>query len=439
VSSSPTDAETVEVTMPQMGVSVAEGTVVIWHKQPGDWVQADETICEITTDKIDCDVPAPVSGRVEELLVQPEQTVPVGTPLARISTDAVAGEAHPAEHLGDSTAAPAEHLEDSAASPAARPEPAVSPGAAARPAGPSRHYSPVVQRIARREGIDLADVPGSGRGGRVRKQDVLAFVQSRADGNGNGESQPPLHIESPYREDEPGAGEAQPQAAEEQPQAGERLSRMRRSIATHMVESLRTAAHCTSITEADMSQIEAARERLGLTYLPFIARCAVDALRAHPQLNATLEGEILTLHREVHLGVAVSLGPEGLIVPVIHDAQDLSHEGLSKRIAELARRARAGELSADDVRGGTFTITNPGGYGTIASTPIINQPQVAILDLEAVVRRPVVVKDEQGGEAVAIRPMTNLCLSWDHRALDGALAAQFLGAMRERIEHWESA
>ena len=439
MSSSPTDAETVEVTMPQMGVSVAEGTVVIWHKQPGDWVQADETICEITTDKIDCDVPAPVSGRVEELLVQPEQTVPVGTPLARISTDAVAGEAHPAEHLGDSTAAPAEHLEDSAASPAARPEPAVSPGAAARPAGPSRHYSPVVQRIARREGIDLADVPGSGRGGRVRKQDVLAFVQSRADGNGNGESQPPLHIESPYREDEPRAGEAQPLAAEEQPQAGERLSRIRRSIAAHMVESLRTAAHCTSITEADMSQIEAARERLGLTYLPFIARCAVDALRAHPQVNATLEGEILTLHREVHLGVAVSLGPEGLIVPVIHDAQDLSHEGLSKRIAELARRARAGELSADDVRGGTFTITNPGGYGTIASTPIINQPQVAILDLEAVVRRPVVVKDEQGGEAVAIRPTTNLCLSWDHRALDGALAAQFLGAMRERIEHWESA
>jgi pyruvate/2-oxoglutarate dehydrogenase complex dihydrolipoamide acyltransferase (E2) component len=282
VSSSPTDAETVEVTMPQMGVSVAEGTVVIWHKQPGDWVQADETICEITTDKIDCDVPAPVSGRVEELLVQPEQTVPVGTPLARISTDAVAGEAHPAEHLGDGTAAPTEHLgdgtaappehvEDGAASPAARPEPAASPGAAA---GPARHNSPVVQRIARREGVDLADVPGSGRGGRVRKQDVLAFVQDRAAGNRNGGSQPPLHIESPYREEEPPAreadaqaaeeapraGEAEPKAAEAEPQAGERLSRMRRSIAAHMLESLRTAAHCTSITEADMSQIEADRK-----------------------------------------------------------------------------------------------------------------------------------------------------------------------------------
>ncbi len=429
MSSSPTDSSGVEVTMPQMGVSVAEGTVVIWHKQPGDWVQADETICEITTDKIDCDVPAPVSGRVEELLVQPEQTVPVGTPLARISTDATAGEAHPAEHLDDSAAASPARIE-----PRARPEPPAGSVTVAGEAAPERHYSPVVQRIARREGVDLAGVPGTGRGGRVRKQDVLAFVESRAAGNGNGHSQPPLHIESPYREDEPQAGEAERHAAED-----ERLSRMRRSIAAHMVESLRTAAHCTSITEADMSQIEVARRRLGLTYLPFVARCVIDALRAHPQVNATLEGETLTRHREVHLGIAVSLGPDGLIVPVIHDAQDLSHEGLAKRIAELARRARAGELSADDVRGGTFTITNPGGYGTIASTPIINQPQVAILDLEAVVRRPVAVKDEQGGEAVAIRPITNLCLSWDHRALDGALAAQFLGAMRERIEHWESA
>lgn len=211
---------------------------------------------------------------------------------------------------------------------------------------------------------------------------------------------------------------------------------MRRSIAAHMVESLRTAAHCTSIAEADMSRIEAARRALGLTYLPFVARCAIDALRAHPDLNATLEGETLTRHASVHLGIAVSLGEEGLIVPVIHDAQELSHEGLATRIAELARRARAGELNADEVRGGTFTITNPGGYGTLASTPIINQPQVAILDLEAVVKRAVVLTDEQGRDSLAIRPMTNLCLSWDHRALDGALAARFLGAVRARIENW---
>jgi 2-oxoglutarate dehydrogenase E2 component (dihydrolipoamide succinyltransferase) len=393
--------------MPQMGVSVTEGTVVVWHKQPGEWVQADETICEITTDKIDCEVPAPVSGRVAELLVEPEQTVPVGTPLARIATEAA----------------------DADAANGSRGEP---------------HYSPVVMRIAQQEGVDLAAVPGTGRGGRVRKQDVLAFLDARARTDGgeppietsspasrNG-GEPPLHSESPYREEEAAPGDA---AANAQP--AQRLSRMRRSIAAHMVESLRTAAHCTSITEADVSGIETARQRLGLTYLPFVARCTIEALRVHPELNATLDGEMLTQHQEVNLGIAVSLGADGLIVPVLHDAQDLSHEGLAKRITELARRARAGELGADDVRGGTFTITNPGGYGTIASTPIINQPQVAILDLEAVVRRPVVVGDGAGGEAVAIRPMTNLCLSWDHRALDGALAAQFLATVRERIERWE--
>ena len=423
MSSWPTDAPagaTVEVTMPQMGVSVAEGTLVIWHKQPGDWVSAEETICEITTDKIDCEVPAPVSGRVSELLVEPEQTVPVGTPLARIATDAVAGEAHPAESVGETATPPA---------PVA---PGATPASDARDGlrSPATRLSPVVQRIAEREGVDLAAIEGTGRGGRIRKQDVLAHLNKRAT-DVAGTMEPPLHIESPYREE---PAPAEPPASEP---GGERLSRMRRSIAAHMVESLRTAAHCTSIAEADMSRIETARARLGLTYLPLVARCTIEALQLHPELNATLEGETLTRHRQVHLGIAVSLGADGLIVPVIHDAQDLSHEGLAKRIAELARRARAGELGADDVRGGTFTITNPGGYGTIASTPIINQPQVAILDLEAVVRRPVAVTDVDGGEAVAIRPMTNLCLSWDHRALDGALAAQFLGTVRERIERWE--
>jgi pyruvate/2-oxoglutarate dehydrogenase complex dihydrolipoamide acyltransferase (E2) component len=428
VSSSPTEGTVatgvVEVTMPQMGVSVAEGTIVLWHKQPGDWVNADETICEITTDKIDSDVPSPAAGRVQEILVEPDRTVPVGTALARIATDAVAGEAHPDEHLGDDSAAPrpVEHSgDDDGDGPAAAPRP-VPPLPSAKPAGGSeRHYSPVVQRIARREGIDLESVPGSGRGGRVRKQDVLAVVRS-AEPQSAPANESPMHIESPYQEQEP--------------EAGERLSRMRRSIATHMVESLRTAAHCTSIVEADMSRIELARAALGLSYLPFVSRCVIDALRAHPDLNATLEGETLTRHGAVNLGIAVSLGSDGLIVPVIHDAQDLSHEGLARRIAELAARARAGELAADEVHGGTFTITNPGGYGTIASTPIINQPQVAILDLEAVVKRPVVVTDEQGRDSVAIRPVTNLCLSWDHRALDGALAAQFLGTVRAHIEKW---
>jgi 2-oxoglutarate dehydrogenase E2 component (dihydrolipoamide succinyltransferase) len=389
--------------MPQMGVSVAEGTLTVWHKQVGDWVEADETICEISTDKIDIDVPSPASGRVAELLVEVEQTVPVGTTLARIATDAVPGEAHAAERA---TPEPLTH--NGAARAEGRP--------AARERAPGRRvYSPVVLRIAAEHGVDLATVEGTGRGGRVRKQDVLSALE-------HGGSEAPLHTESPYREQE-----------SKQP-AGVPLSRMRRAIAEHMTRSLQTAAHCTTIVEADMTGVELARARAGLSPLPFVARAVIEALQQHPSLNATLEGDVLERHVDVNLGIAVSLGDDGLIVPVIHRAQRLSAEGLGERIAELARRARARELTPDEVRGGTFTITNPGSYGSLASTPIINQPQVAILDLEAVRKRPVVIGAADGADAIAIRPMAFLCLSWDHRALDGAQAARFLGTVRERIE-----
>jgi pyruvate/2-oxoglutarate dehydrogenase complex dihydrolipoamide acyltransferase (E2) component len=392
----------VDVTMPQMGVSVAEGTVVEWKKRVGDWVQADETICEISTDKIDSEVPAPVSGRVTEILVEVGATVPVETLLARIDSGAEPGEPHADEHVAADAEADVE----------------------ARP----RRYSPVVQRIAAEHGIDLDAVQGTGRGGRVRKQDVLAAVEGRA---GNGEA--PMHTESPYR---PEPGTAQEPAAAPAPE-GESLSRMRRAIGEHMLRSLHTAAHCTTIVEADFSAVETGRATLGLTYLPIVARCVIDALREFPALNATFEGDRLVRHAGVELGVAVSLGDEdGLIVPVVHGAHELSAEGLGRRITDLARRARARELTNDDVTGGTFTITNPGAFGAIAATPIINQPQVAILDLEAVVKRPVVVTDERGADAVAIRPMANLCMSWDHRALDGALAARFLSAVKRNVESW---
>jgi 2-oxoglutarate dehydrogenase E2 component (dihydrolipoamide succinyltransferase) len=394
-----------------MGVSVAEGTVVEWRKRVGDWVQADETICEISTDKIDSEVPAPAGGRVTEILVEVGATVPVETVLARIDTAAAPGEPHADEHV----------------------EPAAAGEAPAAPEAPPRRYSPVVQRIAAEHGIDLDAVPGTGRGGRVRKQDVLAAVESRP---GNGEA--PMHIESPYRPDaQPEAG-PQPARPDPTPGAeGEPLSRMRRAIGEHMLRSLRTAAHCTTIVEADFSAVEAGRARLGLTYLPLVARCVIDALREFPALNATFEDERLVRHDDVNLGIAVALGEEdGLIVPVVHGAHELSAEGLGRRIAALARRARAGELTNDDVSGGTFTITNPGAFGAIAATPIINQPQVAILDLEAVVKRPVVVTDERGADAVAIRPIANLCMSWDHRAIDGALAARFLSAVRRNVEGW---
>jgi 2-oxoglutarate dehydrogenase E2 component (dihydrolipoamide succinyltransferase) len=434
----------VDVTMPQMGVSVAEGTVVEWKKQPGDWVEADEIIASISTDKIDTDVESPATGRVQEIVVAVGETVDVGVTLARIATDARPGEPHVSEN--------------GLAEPEAQPEPKAQPEPDAQPEPRSRRYSPVVMRIAAEHGIDLDQVQGTGRGGRVRKQDVLAFVE-----DGGAPAEPPMHIESPYRPEEPAAPRTRRprfgRAEEEAPPspapapapapAGHAvpLSRMRQSIGEHMLHSLQTAATCTTVAEADLSRIEAARTQSGLTYLPYIARATIDTLAEFPALNATLEDGAVTTYEGVHLGIAVSLGDErsggeraaresGLIVPVIRDAQEYSVEGLAKRIKDLARRARAGELSPEEVRGGSFTITNPGGYGSIIATPVINQPQVAILDTEAVVKRPVVVTDELGNDSIAIRPMTYLCMSWDHRALDGALAARFLSGLRKNLEAW---
>jgi pyruvate/2-oxoglutarate dehydrogenase complex dihydrolipoamide acyltransferase (E2) component len=464
VSSSNTETGVVvDVAMPQMGVSVAEGTVVEWKKQVGDWIEADEIIASISTDKIDTDVESPATGRVTEIVVEVGSTVEVGTVMARIATDAKPGEAHASEGEGAASKGTSEaevamesagdagelqgDTDDTHAGTAQRGTPA------ARRSG-SRRYSPVVMRIAAEHDIDLEQVEGTGRGGRVRKQDVLAYLESG--GNGAAAEEPPMHIESPYRPDEPSAPrkprsrlgrpeeEAAPAPAPAPVAAADMpagtsgpLSRMRQSIGRHMKASLDTAATCTTIVEVDMTRVEALRKQQGLTGLAYIARATVEALAEYPQLNATLEGETFTTYEGVHLGVAVSLGGEGgLIVPVIRDAQDLSVEGLAKRIKDVARRARANQLTPDEVRGGSFTITNPGGYGSILATPVINQPQVAILDTEAVVKRPVVVTDELGNDSIAIRSMMYLCMSWDHRALDGALAAQFLTSLRKKLETW---
>ncbi len=447
MSSSPTEMTLVDVTMPQMGVSVAEGTVVEWRKQPGDWIEADEIIASISTDKIDTDVEAPATGRVQELIVGVGETVEVGTVLARIATDAKPGEAHVSEGQSSSggTSEAAAAMESSGEAGELKGDTTVrEERAPAReetaPTRPPRRYSPVVMRIAAEHDVDLEKIEGTGRGGRVRKQDVLAYVE-----NGDGGEEPPMHIESPYRPDEPAPAktrkprfDAPPAAAEPAPAAAGSapLSRMRQAIGARMLESLQTAATCTTIVEADLSRIEAARAATGFTYLPYIARATIDVLKEHPALNATLEDDTLTTYDGVHLGIAVSLGTGGLIVPVIRDAQELSVEGLAARIKDIARRGRANELTPDEVRGGSFTITNPGASGSIIATPVINQPQVAILDTEAVVKRAVVITDELGNDSIAIRPMTYLCMSWDHRALDGVAAAQFLSALRKRLESW---
>jgi 2-oxoglutarate dehydrogenase complex dihydrolipoamide succinyltransferase (E2) component len=401
VSYSPTEGGvTVEVTMPQIGVSVAEGTILKWHKQVGDHVEADEVICEISTDKIDTEVPSPAAGRVARILVEENQTVPVGTVIAELESEPTPSPAEPGESSKNG-------------------------GQAAREPDRSHVISPVVRRIAAEHGIDLSEVEGTGIGGRIRKKDVVARLESSPE--------PVLHSESPYRPEPAANG-----------RAGERrepLSPMRRQIAEHMARSRRTAAHCTTVAEVDMTGVVKRREELKaafetrgipLTVLAFVARATVTALREHPVLNASLDRDEIVHHDDVNLGIAVALA-QGLIVPVIHRAQRLSLEGLAAAIQDLSARARQGELTPGDVQGGTFTITNPGGFGTVLATPIINQPQVAILDLEAIVKRPVVIEGPDG-DAVAIRRMANLCLSFDHRALDGADAARFLGRVKELLE-----
>ena len=471
MSSSPTErAGGVDVVMPQMGVSVAEGTISEWKKQVGDAVERDEIICSISTDKIDTDVEAPGSGVLSEILVDVGETVEVGTVLARISAGGD-GEGPAPEGGGDGgrsaderPAAGGDTSDPPNTEALSEADAALeAPGDAGELKGDSarshteaerigvgreggRRYSPVVMRIAAEHGIDLSTVEGTGRNGRVRKQDVLAVVE----GGDGAAIEPPMHIESPYKPDGPAAprprrtrigreSEAAPPSgpavpADAGPVSSGPLSRMRQAIGNAMVSSLRTAATCTTIVEVDFTRIEAERARTGLTALPYVARATIDTLRDFPSLNATLEGETFTQYEHVHLGIAVSLGERGLIVPVIHDAQELAPEGLASRIRDLARRARDNQLTPDEVRGGTFTITNPGGYGSIMATPVINQPQVAILDTEAVVKRPVVVTDADGNDSIAIRPMSYFCMSWDHRALDGALAAQFLAALRDRLQ-----
>jgi 2-oxoglutarate dehydrogenase dihydrolipoamide succinyltransferase (E2 component) len=478
VSSSPTDqaaasADATDVVMPQMGVSVAEGTIVEWRKRPGDWVEADEPICDVTTDKIDVEIPAPASGRVEAILVEPGTTVAVGTALARIDAEAKPGEAHPDENAANGGQAAAEPAAKAAPAPAeaapAAAEDAPTESTAAEAERPpaengeedrSQFYSPVVRRIAGKHDVDLEQVKGTGVGGRVRKKDVLAYIEAR-EGAPDGRPERALHIESPYRPDEAEAARpseagteaapaapaaAPPQGVEELvgPTRREPMSVMRQAIARHMTESRRTAAHCTTIVEADFSRVAARRRELrdamrrrgvNLTYLAFVARATVEALQEHPRLNASVDGTDIVYHDDVNLGIAVALD-DGLVVPVIRRAQRLSLEGMAAGIADVAERARAGRLEPDELQGGTFTITNPGQFGAVLATPIISQPQVAILDLEAIVKRPVVVEGADG-DSIAIHPMSYLCMSWDHRGLDGADAARFLGDVKARLESFE--
>ena len=448
----------IDVVMPQMGVSVSEGTITKWLKNEGEEISADESLLEISTDKVDTEVPSPGSGVVLQILVQEGETVDVGTKLAVIGP---AGSAPPAP-AAEETPAPPEPEPEPEAAPEPAPAPQAAPPAPAAPAAPAptdgatdgkTFVSPVVARIASEHGVDVSAVPGTGRGGRVTKKDILGYIEQGAPAP----TAPAAPAEAPAAPAEAPAAPApeapKPAAVPATPVAAqpgeerEPMNAMRKGIAEHMRRSLDTAAHVTSAIEVDMSQVVAIRSKLkneyqskfgvNPTYLIFVARAATDTLLEYPWINGEIRGDQIVTRNYVNVGFAVELADgKGLIVPVVKNAEGLNLLGMARAVTDVAERARNKQLLPDDVQGGTFTITNPGGYGTFHGTPVISQPQAAILGTYAVVKRPWVIQDELGHDVIAIRPIMNLTLTYDHRLVDGALAGRFLRDLREKLESW---
>ena len=455
----------IDVVMPQMGVSVSEGTITKWLKQQGEQVEADEPLLEISTDKVNTEVPSPGSGTLTQILVQEGETVDVGTKLAQIggatSGDGAAPSAAPArgtppepatQQAADAaTAAASEGVGDVAPSEQAAPEPAEAARAAdAATTNGKTFVSPVVARIASEHGVDPNQVQGTGRGGRVTKKDILNFIESGAPAQPAAPApspEAPAAPPPPQRAPAPAAAPAAPSPGSAD-ESFEPMTAMRRGIAEHMRRSLDTSAHVTSAIEVDMSRVVAIRGKLkqeyqssygvNPTYLAFVARAVVETLRDYPWVNGEIRGDQIVTRNHVNLGFAVELADgKGLIVPVVKNAEGLNLLGLARAVADVAKRAREKQLTPDDVTGGTFTITNPGGYGTFHGTPVISQPQAAILGTYAVVKRPWVIQDELGEDVIAIRPIMNLTLTYDHRLVDGALAGRFLRDLREKLETWD--
>jgi pyruvate dehydrogenase E2 component (dihydrolipoamide acetyltransferase) len=443
----------IDVVMPQMGVSVSEGTITKWLKNEGEAIQADEPLLEISTDKVDTEVPSPGTGIVQQILVQEGETVDVGAKLAVISPEgAPAAAEEPAQGPEPTTEPAPEPATAEAAAEAAAPSTAETPPPVPAPAAPDvsgngkTFVSPVVARIAAEHGIDVGSVPGTGQGGRVTKKDILAVVEAGASTTARQEAAAaPAAPPAPARPAAPAAPPSpQPQVGGEQL---EPMNAMRKGIAEHMRRSLDTAAHVTSAIEVDMSKVVAIREQLKAeyqrsygvnpTYLIFVARAATDTLLHYPWINGEIRGDQIVTRTYVNLGFAVELAEgKGLIVPVVKNAEGLNLLGMARAVTDIAERARNKQLLPDEVQGGTFTITNPGGYGTFHGTPIISQPQSAILGTYAVVKRPWVVQDELGEDVIAIRPIMNLTITYDHRLVDGALAGRFLRDLREKLQTW---
>ena len=440
-------AEGTEVTMPALGESVTEGTVSSWLKAVGDTVEADEPLLEVATDTVDTEVPSPASGVLLEIRVPEDETVEVGTVLAIIGDPSQAGSAPapaaPAPQAAPEPPAPAPAPAAEAPAPAAPAATAAPAAAAPVSSGASGSYvTPIVRKLAKDKGVDLSTVTGTGVGGRIRKQDVEAAAKAAE------EARAAAAAPAPATEASAPAAAAKPASTKPEVDTTlrgrtEKMSRLRQVIADRMIDSLQTSAQLTTVVEVDVTRVAALRARAKndflskngtkLTFLPFFVQAATEALKAHPKINASIEGKNVTYHDVEHVGIAVDT-PRGLLVPVVKNAGDLNIPGLAKRINDLAARTRDNKVNPDELSGSTFTITNTGSGGALFDTPIINQPEVAILGLGAIQRQPRVIKDADGGEVIAIRSVCYLALSYDHRLVDGADAARYLMTVKKRLE-----
>ena len=439
-----------DIVMPQMGESIFEGTITKWLKQPGDKVQRDEPLFEISTDKVDAEIPAPASGTLQEIKVEAGNTVQVNTVVGVIGDGDAAAAAAPAK----AAAAPAPEVKKEAApaappAPAAKaPEPEPEPEAESGEQGRVRS-SPLVRKIAKENNVDLAKVPGPGLGGRITKEDIEAFIAKHA----GGAPAPAAAAPAPAAPTGPGyeVPSAPAVTTPLQPVGGVTpgelvpMTTMRKKIAEHMLMSKRTSAHVHGVFEIDMTRVVRLREKMKskfeqatgnkLTFTPFFCRAAVHGLRKWPIINSSVEGDNIRYHSSINLGIAVALD-WGLIVPVIKSAEERSFVGLQRAVTDLGERARSKKLKPEEVQGGTFTITNPGIFGAKFGMPIISQPQVAIMGIGGIVKKPVVLTDKDGNDTIAIRSMMHMSIGYDHRIIDGAVADQFMMEVKKFLENW---
>jgi pyruvate dehydrogenase E2 component (dihydrolipoamide acetyltransferase) len=425
-----------DIIMPQMGESIVEGTITKWLKKPGDKVQRDEPLFEISTDKVDAEIPAPASGVLQEIKVTEGTTVGVNTIVGTIAAEGEAASPAKAAPAAPSKPAPAAAVappkeEKKPAAPA--PAPAI-----VEDAEEEARSSPLVRKIAREHGVSLSQVPGTGLGGRITKQDIMQFIE------GHGASAPAAAPSAPAQ---PATAALSSRPAAPAPYPGDLvpMTNMRKLIAKHMIESRRTSAHVHCMYEVDFTRIVNLRnkqksgfeQRHGarLTFMPFFVRAAIMGLQQWPIINATIEGENIRYHRYINMGIAVALD-WGLIVPVVKNAGDLNFLGLQRAITDLGERARNKKLKPEDVEGSTFTITNPGQFGAVFGLPIINQPNSAIMGVGGITKQPMVVTDKDGNDSIAIRSVVHLTLGYDHRLIDGAVADQFMAQVKKNIEQW---